>query len=657
MRHVRPCAGLALGVAIGVCLHTGRAAADGPLTVRLTSPLGRTGTPGAVRIVARVQAASSAVIGPVRFLIDGELYRTKDDGPPYVVEWVDENPFERREISVEVQDNAGHSAHDTVVLEPFELTDETDVFSVVLDAAVRDKTGRFITGLVPSHFAVIEEDVQQTPQLVGQESVPATFVLLVDSSQSMSRNYDFVRQAARRLLQYLKPHDAAIVAPFSKTLGAITGPTNDRETIISAIGAASAAGGTAIFDSLHQMADRIALEPSRHAIILITDGYDENSQETFSDAVEAVKRARATVYAVAIGGSAGVSYRGQQQLKELTAQTGGRFFVPIRPDDLSQVYDQLAADAQNRYVISYTPSNQAHDGTFRKVMVKAVTAQGDEYRVTTRDGYYAPKAPPVKPLLEFTVTDEHQELIDVTRDDLVVIEDGVEQEIETFQIAVDPVQIVLTLDESGSMRRVVDTVKEAAREFVRTLEPKDPLALITFSDKVSFAHDLSTVREWSFDAIDKYQALGGTALYDALYNSIMRLKSVKGRKAVVILTDGRDENNPGTAPGSVHVIDDVLARLKEVDAAIYPIGLGSRVDAKMLEHLAEISGGRAYFPEDATMLADQYRGIVENLRRRYVVGYASTNLKRDGAWRIVEIKPKEGTLQVRSRGGYFAPER
>jgi Ca-activated chloride channel family protein len=331
-------------------------------------------------------------------------------------------------------------------------------------------------------------------------------------------------------------------------------------------------------------------------------------------------------------------------------------FIP-RIDELGQVYDQLAADAQTRYVISFTPTNQVQDGAFRHVTVRAVTARGEEYRVTTRDGYFAPKAPPVKPLLEFTVMDDRQELIDVTRDDLVVVEDGVEQKIDTFQIAVDPVQIVLTLDESGSMRLAVEAMKNAARDFVRALEPEDPLALITFADKVQFAHDLTTVRDWSFDAIEKYQAVGGTALYDALYASILRLKFVKGRRAVVILTDGRDENNPGTGPGSGHTLADVLARLKEVDAAIYPIGLGPRVDAAMLEKLAEISGGRAYFPQDASALAEQYRGIIENLRRRYVLGYASTNPKRDGAWRTVEIKPREGTLRVRSRGGYFAPER
>jgi len=634
-----------------------RVAADTALSVKITSPLGRTGTPGAVRIVARVQAPSGATLAPVRFLIDGSLFKTKSDGAPYVVEWVDENPFERHEISVEVQDSAGHSATDKVVLEPFEVTDETDVFSVVLDAAVRDKTGHFVGGLKPEHFSVFDEDQEQMPQLVNQELVPATFVLLVDSSQSMASNYEFVRDAARRLLKFLKPKDTVIVAPFSKELGAITGPTGDRDTILGAIGASTAKGGTAIFDSVKQVADRIAPDPGRHAVIVLTDGYDENSKDTFEDAVEAVKRARATVYAVAIGGSAGVSLRGQLQLKQLAVETGGRSFTPIRPEDLSVVYDQLAADAQNRYVISYTPKNQLHDGTFRHVAVRATTAQGDEYRVATRDGYYAPQAPPLKPVLEFTVTDDKQEYIDVTRDDLTVVEDGVEQKIDTFQIAVDPVQIVLTLDESGSMRRAAETVKEAAREFVKLLEPKDPLALITFADKAQFAHDLSTVREWSFDAIDKYQALGGTALYDALYNSITRLKFVKGRRAVVVLTDGRDENNPGTGPGSTHTLGDVMARLQEVDAAIYPIGLGPRVDRDMLEHLAEVSGGRAYFPQDASSLVEEYRGIIENLRRRYVLGYASTNPTRDGAWRTVEITPREGSLQVRFRGGYFAPER
>ena len=240
----------------------------------------------------------------------------------------------------------------------------------------------------------------------------------------------------------------------------------------------------------------------------------------------------------------------------------------------------------------YTPTNQKQDGTWRSV---SVLAGSNDYVVTTRDGYFAPEPPPVKPFLEFTVTDQQQALVDATRDDFVVLEDGVEQTVDTFQIAVDPIQIVMTLDESGSMRTAIADVKAAAREFVQALEPKDPLAVVTFSDKVLFAHDLTTTREWSFDAIDRYTAIGGTALYDALYESMMRLKVVEGRRAVIVLTDGRDENNPGTAPGSVHTLADVMGCLKDVDATIYAIGLGSQVDRPLLERLAETSGGRAFF--------------------------------------------------------------
>src|SRR5207245_2012685 len=108
---------------------------------------------------------------------------------------------------------------------------------------------------------LVEDDVRQTPQFVKQEAVPATFVLLVDSSQSMALNFEFVRQAAARLVAYLRPNDRVVVAPFSRALEPLTGPTADRDTIVGAIGAARASGGTAIFDSLQQVADRIAPEP------------------------------------------------------------------------------------------------------------------------------------------------------------------------------------------------------------------------------------------------------------------------------------------------------------------------------------------------------------------------------------------------------------
>jgi Ca-activated chloride channel homolog len=236
-----------------------------------------------------------------------------------------------------------------------------------------------------------------------------------------------------------------------------------------------------------------------------------------------------------------------------------------------------------------------------------------------------------------------------------VFEDGTEQQLDVFQEAVAPVSIVFALDTSGSMKKVAEQVKEAARSFVQALRPEDPLGLILFADRALFAHDLSTRRSWSLEAIDRYEAGGGTALYDATWNALMRLRGIEGRRVVVLMTDGRDENNAGTAPGSVHGVEQVLERLRSVDATVFTIGLGSRIDRQPLERLAHESGGEAAFPEDVSLLPREFRRILENLRRRYVISYTSTNATRDGAWRKVDIRSRRQGVTVASRGGDFAP--
>src|SRR4029453_17147338 len=259
--------------------------------------------------------------------------------------------------------------------------------------------------------------------------------------------------------------------------------------------------------------------------------------------------------------------------------------------------------------------------------------------------------------LEFTVTGANRELVDLTRDDLVVLEDGVAQKVDTFQEAVAPLSVGLALDASGSMTRAADGVRAAALSFVEALRPEDALSVLLFSDTSAFAHGLTTDRQQSMSAIHPYNARGGTALYDGLTDSLMRLKQTEGRKVVVLLSDGRDEDNPGTGPGSVHTQKDVLSTLRETDAVIYPIGLGPRVDRELLERLASESGGLAYFPEDVSSLRSNYARVIENIRRRYLVSYTSTNATRDGAWRAVRIETRQDETIVRSRGGYFAPEK
>ena len=390
-----------------------------------------------------------------------------------------------------------------------------------------------------------------------------TFAVLIDSSQSMSRRFDFVKDAASRLTAFLRPRDSVIVAPFAKHLSALTGPTSDRRTIIEAIQHIEPTGGTAILDCLIELSERLPRAEDRRSVILISDGYDEHSHASFEQALTAVKSAGITIYVVGIGGIAGISLKGERELKRLASETGGRVFFPPRPEELVGVYDQLAADAQNRYLVTYTPTNTARDGGWRAVNLVTRT---QPYAVRTRAGYRAPKPPPIRPTLEFTVTDLTGEYVEIGADDLVVSENGDDQKIDTFHEATTPVSIVLALDASGSMRKSADALIDAARTFIESLRPEDKLSLLFFSDGVVTAHDLGTNRKTSIEAIESYKPVGGTALYDGLGEAFATLKSVEGRRAVVVMTDGRDENNPGTAPGSRHTLAEVLEMAKEVDA-------------------------------------------------------------------------------------------
>lgn len=649
-RHLRLAILAILAGLIPAAIH---ADDNAPPAVRITSPLGRMGSSATVRFVAQIQAAPDATLEPVRFYVDGTLLGTDQDGPPYAVEWADENPFERRELRVAVEDSMGRTASDVVVLEPFEIVEIADVRSVLLEASVRDKYGRFVAGLTASSFIVEEDGVPQAIDVVNHERLPATFALLIDSSQSMHRRIDFVRDAARRLIDFLRPADRMVVAPFSLVVGALTGPTSDRKTVLEAIEHIDAKGGTAILDSLLRMAENMPPDEGRRVIVLVTDGYDENSVASIDEVLAAVKAAQVTVYVVGIGGAAGISLKGERLLKRIAAETGGQVFFPPREESLVAVHEQLAVDAQNRYLVTYTPTNQQRDGAWRSVTL----ASSPEYKVRSRSGYLAPKPPPIRPEVEFTITDASRQYLDLSADDLIVVEDGTEQKIEAFYEAVAPVSIVLALDASGSMKKSEAAVVAAAREFVAALRPEDSLALLLFSDQSVLVHEFTKARETTLKAIDTYTAVGGTALYDGLWDAFARLQGVEGRRAVVVLSDGRDENNPGTGPGSLRTMTEVLDSIRQSRATIFPIGLGPRVDRSFLEQLASLSGGESHFPAEVQDLRTDYRRVVEGLRRRYVVSYTSTNGDRNGSWREVAIRAKSSDVVVTSAGGYFAPER
>ena len=636
---------------VALQLHEERRA---DVEVRITSPQGRLASSGPIRIVARATAPEGARIAKVSFFVGDAAVGEDTEGPLYAVEWVDENPFDEIRIRALATTDAGTVAEHVVTLPAMDVSDETSVSSVLLDVAVLAADGRHVSGLTREHFALRENDRLQSIDLVEPSRTPTTITLLVDTSRSMSSRFEFVRRATRRLSALLRPEDRLAVVPFSRVLGALTGPTRDLEALSSAIEGLATSGGTAIADALAELATRLADAQGRQIVVLITDGYDEHSRHDMDAALAAVKRVNATLYGIGIGGVAGISFRGREALERISEQTGGKAFFPSRDAELPLVQEHIHDDVAHRYLLSYTPSDQARDGKWRSIVLRT---GNPDHLIRTREGYFAPTPLPVRPTLEFTITSRARSALTIGKDDLEAVEDGTVQAIDTFHEAVAPVSILLALDGSGSMRQAVEDVKAAAASFIGAVRDEDRLGIVLFSDTATLATDLTRSRLAPQMTIDGYHARGGTALYDAIRVGLDRLDTVEGRRVIVVLTDGRDEDGPGTGPGSRSTLDELLARLRDVDAAVFTVGLGAKVDRDVLERLARESGGLSYFPASASELPEQYATIIEDLRRRYVISYQSTNSTRDGRWRTVHLRPTRPDIHVFSRGGYRAPDR
>lgn len=254
------------------------------------------------------------------------------------------------------------------------------------------------------------------------------------------------------------------------------------------------------------------------------------------------------------------------------------------------------------------------------------------------------------------------------RDAFTLFEDGVPQSVATFATARLPITIALLIDTSSSMRLNgrIDLARRGAETFVDSVAPDDRLIVLSFDDALKGEREPTTDRKTLKQRLETVVAGGGTALYDALFQTAETLTGLEGRRAIVLLSDGRDQALTENEPGSLHVFEEALERVQRSDAAVYAIGLGARLDQEMdlerrrsvkdlLETLASQTGGRAYFTQKPSALEEVYRQVAADLKDQYLLAYAPTNSARDGRWRTIEVKVKDPALRITARPGYFAP--
>lgn len=265
-------------------------------------------------------------------------------------------------------------------------------------------------------------------------------------------------------------------------------------------------------------------------------------------------------------------------------------------------------------------------------------------------------------LVPVTITDPMNRLVTgLEKENFALTDNGQIQEIRHFSSEDAPVSLGVIFDVSGSMSNKIDKSREAVVEFFRTANPEDEFFVVTFSEKPEVLADFTTSVEDIQDKLVYAVPKGRTALLDAIYLGMNRMRKAKHqKKALLIISDGGDNHSRYTE-------GEIKALVKEADVQIYAIGLydrdfktpEEREGPQLLAELSDVTGGRTFTIGNTNELADVATKIGIELRNQYVLGYRPTNPTRDGKWRKIKVKlnPPKGLppLHVYAKTGYYAP--
>jgi Ca-activated chloride channel family protein len=235
-----------------------------------------------------------------------------------------------------------------------------------------------------------------------------------------------------------------------------------------------------------------------------------------------------------------------------------------------------------------------------------------------------------------------------------LLEDGAPQKISHFSSEGSPLELVIAVDVSESMTLAMPQLKTSVKKFLSALGPNDQVTLTAFNDNLFTLTKRETSPEQRLRAVDRLKPWGGTALYDVIVRGLQQLSNQPGRRVLVVFSDGDDRTSHAT-------LSSVERAVRASDATLFMVALGRGVrNAELksgIERLVDLSGGRALFVERSDRLDQPFAEILEELANQYLIGYQTTNTKRDGSWREIKLELPTKPYSVRARQGYRAPEK
>jgi VWFA-related protein len=290
--------------------------------------------------------------------------------------------------------------------------------------------------------------------------------------------------------------------------------------------------------------------------------------------------------------------------------------------------------------------------------IRAVAVLADGSRlvasVRTEAAGFAPGAAVDVVQVAATVTDGDGKLVKgLGRADFRVFEDERPQEVTHFIGADAERELVVAVDMSGSMTAAMPTCRDAVKRFLGTVRPVDHATLLAFNDSVFTVARREATPEARLRAVDRLRAWGSTAFHDAVLRGLDLLESHRGRRALVLFSDGEDMVSHATAA-------DVQARIEVSATPVYVIAQGKGMREQrlkqVLDRIAGVSGGRAFYTDRIEQLEGVFAEIGEDIASQYLLAYAPGELARDGSWRTirVEVAGRPRDFAVRARQGYRA---
>jgi Ca-activated chloride channel family protein len=261
---------------------------------------------------------------------------------------------------------------------------------------VTDKHGRYIKDLTKNDFRVLD-DKQPQSQVVSfssETNLPLRVGLLIDASNSVRDRFKFEQAAAIEFLnQIVRPrYDKAFTIGFDTTPEVTQDFTDNTEALSHGVRMLRPGGGTAMYDALYYACrDKLAKAKDtgsvRRAVILLTDGEDNQSHVTREEAIEMAQRAEVIVYTISTNIS-GMKSHGDKVLERIADATGGRAFFPFKVEDVADAFTQIQDELRSQYALSYRPTGFKRDGAYHSIEI--VAEKHKDMHVRARRGYYAP---------------------------------------------------------------------------------------------------------------------------------------------------------------------------------------------------------------------------------------------------------------------------